>query len=63
MAPAAGPLDPGNDGQAQLLAGSPALPAQDIGLEQGEEGFHGGDVAAGSDAARPIRARRNTEDY
>jgi hypothetical protein len=35
-------LDPGHDGQTQFLADGPALPAQDILLEQREEGFHGG---------------------
>ena len=42
-----GALDPGDDGQAHLLAGVPALVVQDVLLEQGEEGLHGGVVAAG----------------
>src|SRR5689334_4006230 len=53
LAPAAvvGPLDPGDDGQPQVLTGLPALAVQGVLLQQGEERFHGGVVAAGPDTA------------
>src|SRR3989442_8040856 len=44
------PLDPSDDGQAELLSGAPALPVQNVSLEQGEEGLHGGVVGAGPGA-------------
>src|SRR5665647_1182633 len=56
-AAAVGPFDPGHDRQAQLVAGGPALAVQDVLLQQGEVGLHGGvvpgrpDPAHGSDQA------------
>lgn len=46
-----GPSDPGHHCQAQILAGLPALPVQHVALQQGEERFHRGVVAAGADSA------------
>ena len=46
-----GPLDPGDDRDAQLLAGRPDLPVQDVPLQQAEEVLRGGVVACGADAA------------
>ena len=43
-----GLLDPDHDRQAQFLQAGPALPIQDVFLQQGEKGFHGG-----VDRARP----------
>ena len=37
-----GALDPGHDGDPQLFAGGPGLAVQDVALEEGEEGLHGG---------------------
>src|ERR1700722_7860054 len=50
-APVVGALDPGDDGQAQVLPCGPALTVQDVLLEQGEERFHGRVIAARADAA------------
>ena len=48
-----GPFDPGDDGNAQLLAGVPAATVQDVLLQQAKEAFS---MAALSPAAptRPI---------
>ena len=46
-----GPLDPGHDRDAQLLAGGPGAAVQDVLLEQREEALHRGVVAAGGDSA------------
>ena len=46
-----GSFDPGHDGQAQFLSGGPALPVQDVLLQQREEGLHGCIVATGPDPA------------
>jgi hypothetical protein len=46
-----GLLDPGDDRQAELLAGGPALPVQDVVLEQSEKRLHGGVVAGCSEPA------------
>jgi hypothetical protein len=53
LAPAAmvGPFDPVDDPGAELVAGLPALPVEDVLLEQREEGLHRGVVAARADAA------------
>ena len=44
-------LDPGHDRDAELVAGVPVLPVQDVPLPQGEEAFHGGVVACCADSA------------
>jgi hypothetical protein len=46
-----GALDPGDDGDAQLAASSPAPPVEDVFLEQCKEGLHGGVVARRADLA------------
>jgi len=46
-----GLLDPGDHRQAEFLSGVPALPVQDVLLQQGEEGLHGGVVTARADPA------------
>ena len=46
-----GAFDPGDDRDAQLVAGGPALPVEDVLLQQREERFHGGVVAGGADLA------------
>src|SRR5690606_6959781 len=47
-----GAFDPGDDLDAELVAGLPAASAvQDVLLEQGEEGLHGGVVRGGADLA------------
>ncbi len=53
LAPAAvvGAFDPGDDREAQLLAGVPGLAAEDVLLQQAEEALHGGVVAGGADLA------------
>ena len=52
-----GPFDPGDDGQAELVAGGPAAAVQDVLLQQREEGLHRGVVGAGPDPAhRPVQA-------
>src|SRR6478672_6338964 len=54
-----GLLDPGQDRQAQLLAGGPAAAVEDVLLQQAEEGLHRGVVRAGTEPAhRPVQARR-----
>src|SRR3972149_9235484 len=46
-----GPFDPGQDRKAKLLSRLPALPVQDVVLQQREERLHGGVVGTGSDPA------------
>ena len=46
-----GAFDPGDDGNAQLLAGVPASAVQDVLLQQAEEGLHGRVVTGGPDTA------------
>ena len=46
-----GAFDPGDDGDAQLLAGVPAAAVQDVLLQQAEEGLHGRVVTGSPDAA------------
>ncbi len=46
-----GAFDPGDDREAELIAGGPALPIEHVALEEREERFHGGVVAGGSDLA------------
>src|SRR5665647_829467 len=46
-----GAFDPGDDRQAKLIAGVPAAPVQDVLLQQGEEGLHGGVVPGRPDPA------------
>lgn len=60
LAPAAmvGPLDPGDDCQAEFGAGCPASPIQDVALQQGEERLHGGVVSAGADALDDHKSER-----
>ena len=40
-----GAFDPGDDRAAELVAGGPALPVQDVALKERKERFHGGVVA------------------
>src|SRR4051794_33223462 len=49
-------LDPGDDRQAELLAGGPAPAAEDVLLQQAEEELHGGVVRAGPDPAIELRS-------
>ena len=53
LSPAAvvGPFDPGDDRQAELVAGGPAAAVEDVLLQQREEGLHRGVVAGGADLA------------
>src|SRR5690554_1989758 len=46
-----GPFDPGDDLDAELVAGGPAAAVEDVLLEQCKERFHGGVVAGGADLA------------
>ena len=46
-----GPLDPGDDGDAQILSRLPTLAIEHVLLEQREEGLHGRVVTAGADPA------------
>ena len=46
-----GPFDPGDDRDSEFFSGPPAASVQDVLLEQGEEGFHSGVVAGGTDLA------------
>src|SRR6185312_17571623 len=46
-----GAFDPGDDGNAQLLAGVPAAAVQDVLLQQAKEALHGRVVTGGPDAA------------
>lgn len=46
-----GPLDPGDDRDAQLLSGPPPLAVQDVLLQQGKERFHRGVIAGSADLA------------
>jgi len=46
-----GPLDPGHDGEAEVLASGPAPTVEHVLLEQREERFHRGVVAGGADSA------------
>src|SRR5690606_10190283 len=46
-----GPLDPGHDRDAQLVAGGPGAPVEDVLLQEREERLHGGVVARGADSA------------
>jgi hypothetical protein len=48
-APVVPGFDPGHDRESEFVAAGSALPVEDVLLEQGEERFHGGVVAAGSD--------------
>ena len=51
-----GGLDPGDDRQAELVAGGPAAAVEDVLLQQAEERLHGGVVGAGPDPAhRPAQ--------
>jgi hypothetical protein len=53
-----GLLDPGDDREAEFVAGRPAPAVQDVLLQQAEERLHGGVVLAGADAAhRPAQLR------
>ena len=45
------PFDPGDDRDSEFLSGLPPSAVQDVRLEQGEEGFHRGVVAGGTDLA------------
>ena len=51
MASVVGPLDPGDDRDAQLLAGGPGASVEDVLLQQAEERFHSGVVARGANSA------------
>jgi hypothetical protein len=51
LAPVAGPLDPGDDRDPQLLSSAPGAAVEDVLLQQCEEALHGGVVASGPDAA------------
>src|SRR5699024_4930050 len=52
-----GAFDPGDDGNAQLVAGGPAALVQHVLLQQGKETFHCGIVASSADSAhRPDQA-------
>src|SRR5699024_2189075 len=46
-----GAFDPGDDRDAELFSGPPAIAVQDVLLKQREQGFHGGVVAGGPDLA------------
>lgn len=46
-----GPVDPGRDGQWEVLSGEPPLTVQDVLLQQREEGLHCGVVRARADPA------------
>src|SRR4051812_23324057 len=46
-----GAFDPGDDRDAELVAGVPAATVEDVLLQQCEERFHGGVVAGGTDLA------------
>lgn len=46
-----GLFDPGQDRHPQFLTGGPALPVQDVVLEHGDMGLHGGVVRARPDSA------------
>jgi hypothetical protein len=46
-----GAFDPGNDGDAQLVAGGPSVAAEHVALQQREERLHGGVVGGGADLA------------
>jgi hypothetical protein len=52
------PLDPGDDGQPQLLAAGPALAVQNVLLQQGEKRLHGTVIAAGPRLCSRIRSAR-----
>ena len=51
-----GPLDPSDDGDAELLAGGPGLAVQDVVLQEAEEALHGGVVARCADFAHELGA-------
>jgi hypothetical protein len=46
-----GLLDPDHDREAEFLPGRPSLPVEDVLLQEGEEGFHPGVVAARADSS------------
>ena len=41
-----GPLNPGDDRDAQFVVGDPVLAVEDIALQQCEEALHGGVIAS-----------------
>src|SRR5690606_31578879 len=49
--PVVGALDPGDDRDAQLLAGGPGSPVEDVLLQEREEALHRGVVARCADSA------------
>ena len=50
-----GPFDPDDDRESEFVAGGPVLAVEDVLLEQREERFHGGVVAARANAAHGAR--------
>ena len=60
-APVIGPFDPGHDGEAEVVAGGPALTVEHVLLEQCEERFHGRVVAGGTDPAARGTSQRVVE--
>lgn len=60
-----GPLDPGCDGQSEVLSGEPPLTVQNVLLQQREERFHCGVVSARTDpahrAGEPVVTERFNE--
>jgi len=56
-----GPFDPGDDREAEVFAGGPAAPVEDVLLQEGEEGFHGRIVRAGADASHGADQARGVQ--
>ena len=50
-----GVLDPGDDRQAQLVSAAPRVAVEDVLLQERVEGFPGGVVGGGGDAAHRSR--------
>ncbi len=46
-----GAVDPGDDGDAELVAGGPGAPVEHVALQEREERFHRRVVAGGADLA------------